>query len=85
MTSTTEHLQAMWAAALEQDVPNTESGSDWLASLRVVMAALERTLQHEGRGAFVLLITPFGGLPPQPAEAAAPDPPQKGRTNPPAG
>ena len=84
MVSTTEHLQAMWAAALEQDVSNPESGSDWLASLRVVMAALERTLQHEGRGAFVLLITPFGGLPPQPAGGAEPDPPPTERTSPPA-
>jgi hypothetical protein len=83
MLATTEHLQNVWAAALEYDV--SESGSDWLASLRVVMAALERTLQHEGRGAFILLITPFGGQPQPPDEGGGPVPPPKEQPNPPAG
>ena len=85
MITTTGQLIEAWAA-LENNVPHTlDQSGDWLASLKVVMAALERTLQNEGRGAFILLITPFGGLPRPPVEAASPAPPQKEKPNPPAG
>lgn len=84
MISTTKHLNDFWAAAMEHEV-SSDSGSDWLASLKVVMAALERTLQHEGRGAFVLLITPFGGLPQRSGAEDEASPRPKEQPSPPAG
>jgi hypothetical protein len=85
MTNTTEHFDKMWAA-LELQLEHTPGqSSEWLVSLKLVIGAVERAIQTDGRGAFIFLIPPSGGLQPQSGGGGAADPPQAGTPTPPPG
>ena len=87
MLATAQSLENVWAALESFSMADPQSSSEWLVSLKIVMAGVERALQQQGRGAFIFLIPPshLGEPPPQSDAGDAPDPQREGSPSQPGG
>jgi hypothetical protein len=82
MLTATNQFHDFWAA-LELEMSDTLGhASEWLVSLKIVMAHVERALATGGRGAYIFVLTPREERSQAPDAEGASAPPQEGRPTP---